>query len=131
MTIREDLEAICAVNAFMQYNHIRLGQVEPDRVTMELTVEEEHLNPYGFIHGGALFTMADNACGMAARTDGRQYVTQSSAFTFLHSGVLGDTICMEGKVRRRGKTTCFVEANATNQAGELLASGSFTFYCIG
>lgn len=117
-------------HAFMTQNHIELSEVQPDRAVTVLNAGSDSLNPYGFVHGGALFTMADCACGAAARTDGRSYVTLSSSFNFLHSGLSGELIRAEAQVRRRGRTTCYVTVDITNDSGELLASGSFTFFCI-
>lgn len=130
MGILEDMTAYCESHAFMSKNHIHLSAVELDRAVMELTAGPDSLNPYGFVHGGALYTMADCACGAAARTDGRKYVTLSSSFNFLHSGREGDTIRAEAKVRHRGRTTCYMDVELTNEKSVLLASGNFTFFCI-
>lgn len=130
MGIAEDMMGYCETHAFMNINHIRLAEAELNCAVTVLDAGADSLNPYGFVHGGALYTMADCACGAAARTDGRKYVTLSSSFNFLHSGSKGDSIRAEAKVRRRGRTTCYVDVDLTNDRGELLASGNFTFFCI-
>ena len=53
-------------NAFTGYNHMTMEQVEKDRVVYRLDVHPESLNPYGMVHGGALYTLADDAAGTAA-----------------------------------------------------------------
>ncbi len=118
------------LNAFAAYNHIRVTGYGPDWAVMELKVEKDSLNPLGWVHGGALFTMGDCAAGFATHSDGRRYVTMSSDFHFLRSGKAGDTLQAKGTVRRRGMTTCLSEVSITNQDGELLATGTYTFYCI-
>lgn len=128
--IKKEMEDYCADHAFMNRNHIRLALVEQDRAITALEAGADCMNPYGVVHGGALFTMADCACGAAARTDGRKYVTLSSSFNFLRGGLTGDRIKAEGRVRRRGRTTCYVDVDLTNEKGELLASGNFIFFCI-
>jgi len=128
--IEKDLQAISARNVFANYNHIHIADYGPDWTVMELRVEEDSLNPLGVVHGGALFTMGDCAGGFATRSDGRPYVTMSSDFHFLRSGMPGDVIRAKGTVRRRGRTTCLTEVSITNQDGELLATGTFTYYCI-
>lgn len=130
MGISEEMAAYCENHAFMNNNHIHLAEVERDRVVTILSAGPDSLNPYGFVHGGALYTMADCACGAAARTDGRKYVTLSSSFNFLHSGLNGDTIRAVAQVRRRGRSTCYVDVDLTNDRGDLLASGNYTFFCI-
>lgn len=129
--IEKDLMALSARNTFAMYNHIHVAGYSRDRAVMELKVEKDSLNPLGLVHGGALFTMGDCAAGFAARTDGRRYVTMASDFHFLRGGRMGDVLRAEGTVRRRGMTTCLSEVSITNQDGELLATGTYTFYCIG
>lgn len=130
MNIPENILALCEKNEFMNHNHIHLKDLEHDRVVTELTVTKESLNPYGIAHGGALYTMGDCSAGIAARSDGRRYVTLSSSFNFLRSGQLGDTIQAVGLVRHRGRTTCVVDVDVTDSQGRLLSNGSYTFFCI-
>lgn len=117
-------------NPFLNKNHILVKEVCRDRAVLELTAQEDSLNPLGTVHGGALFTMADSAAGTAARSTGKTYVTMSSNFTYLRSGLLGDVIRAEGRVRRRGQTTCYVDVDVTNGREELLATGNFIFFRV-
>ena len=70
-------------NAFTVHNFYELEDVEQDRAVYRLDIRPESLNPYGMVHGGALYTMADDAAGSAAHTDGRHYVTQNGSLHFL------------------------------------------------
>ncbi len=128
--IQAQIEIDCASNSFMLYNHIHIKELQPDRAVTELTVTKDNVNPYGIAHGGALYTMADCACGIAARSDGRRYVTISSSFNFLRSAPQGETVFAESQVRRRGCSTCYVDVDITDSQGQLLASGNFTFFRI-
>ena len=116
-------------NAFTRHNFFELETVEQDRAVYRLDIRPESLNPYGMVHGGALYTMADDAAGSAVHTDGRHYVTQHGDLHFLKNQDSG-TIRAEGRVRRRGKATCLAQVDITNEAGELLATGQFSYFCI-
>ena len=70
-------------NTFMVHNFIEMEHVEPDRAVFRLDVRPESLNAYGMVHGGAIYTLADNATGAVAHTDGRNYVTQTSALVWV------------------------------------------------
>ena len=50
-------------NLFATYNHIEAEFVEPDHAIFKLEIRPESKNPYGIVHGGAIYTMADNATG--------------------------------------------------------------------
>ena len=116
-------------NAFMLHNHIELESVERDRAAFRLDIRPESRNPYGLVHGGAIYTMADNAAGTAVHSDGRYYVTQSSALHFLRNQAQG-TVRAAAQVRHRGKSTALAAVDITGEDGRLLATGEFTFFCV-
>lgn len=122
-------EELMRENAFMLHNYVELEAVERDRAVYKLDIRPESKNPYGIVHGGAIYAMADNAAGAAAHTDGRFYVTQTSSLHFLRNQSTG-TVRAEGRVRHRGKSTCLVEVDITGAGGKLLATGEFTFFCV-
>ena len=121
-------EELMRENAFMIYNHVELESVEMDHAVYQLNIRPESKNPYGMVHGGAIYTMADNATGAAAHTDGRFYVTQNSALHFLRNQSEG-IVRAEARVRHRGKSTCLVSVDITGENGILIATGEFTFFC--
>ena len=109
-------------NSFAVYNH-------RDHAVFRLTIRPESKNPYGMVHGGAIYTMADNATGAAAHTDGRSYVTQTSSLHFLRNQPEGD-ILADARVRHRGRSTCLVTVDILGEDKTLLATGEFTFFCV-
>lgn len=44
---------------------IRLVSYVPEKIVMAFTVTPQHLAPNGYLHAGALVTLADTACGYA------------------------------------------------------------------
>ena len=72
-------------NAFMFHNYIEMESAERDKAVFKLVIRPESKNPYGIVHGGAIYTMADNAAGAVAHSDGRYYVTQTSSLHFLRN----------------------------------------------
>ena len=117
-------------NGFMNYNHIEMETVEQDYAVFRLQVRPENRNVYGMVHGGAIYTLADNATGSAAHTDGRNYVTQSGTLHFLRNQREG-IIRAQARVRHRGRSTVLVAVDVVGDDGTLLAAGEFSFFCIG
>ena len=115
---------------FMIHNHIHLTLVEKDRAVATLTIGPDSLNPMGGLHGGAYFTMADCVAGAAARSAGFLYVTQSSNINFVR-GISSGEIMAEARVRYRGRRTCLVVVELTDERGRLLAEVSLTMFCLG
>ena len=117
-------------DAFFTINHMRVVLRETDHAIAELTVMPDSCNPYGRVHGGAFYTLGDTASGTAVHTDGRLYVTQESSFHFLRNVTVGHTVRAEAVIRHRGHTTCMSEVTFTDETGQLLALGEYTFFCI-
>ena len=128
-TLEERTRERIRKNGFMIHNHIELESVEKDRAVFRLDIRPESCNPYGMVHGGAIYTLADNAAGTAAHSDGRYYVTQTSALHFLRNQARG-TVRATAWVRHRGKSTVLTSVDITGEGGKLLATGEFTFFCV-
>lgn len=116
-------------NGFMRYNHIEMESVEPDHAVYRLEIRPESKNIYGMVHGGAIYTLADNATGSAAHTDGRNYVTQNGSLHFLRNQGEG-IIRADARVRHRGRSTVLVLVDVVGDNGALLATGEFSFFCL-
>jgi uncharacterized protein (TIGR00369 family) len=83
------------------------------------------------VHGGAIFSLLDAACARAARStleEGGGVATITMTVTYLAParGRLTGT----GTVLRAGKTIIAVEAEATDEAGLLVAKAQGTFRAL-
>ena len=116
-------------NAFMFHNYLEMESAERDKAVFKLVIRPESKNPYGIVHGGAIYTMADNAAGAVAHSDGRYYVTQTSSLHFLRNQAEG-VVRAEARIRHRGKSTCLVDVDITGEGNILLATGQFTYFCV-
>ena len=116
-------------NAFMFHNYIEMESAERDKAVFKLVIRPESKNPYGIVHGGAIYTMADNPAGAVAHSDGRYYVTQTSSLHFLRNQAEG-VVRAEARIRHRGKSTCLVDVDITGEGNILLATGQFTYFCV-
>ena len=124
------LEALkLGANAFTDHNFIRMESAEADCAVYRLDIRPESRNPFGMVHGGALYTLADDAAGGAAHSDGRHYVTQHGDLHFLDNRAHG-TIRAAGRVRHRGRSTVLVDVEITDESGALLATGAFSYFCV-
>lgn len=117
-------------NRFIHHNFITMEEVSMDKAVGRLDIHPESLNPNDMVHGGAIYALADNVCGLVVHADGRRHVTQNGNLHFIsnqNQGVLRAT----ATVRHRGKTTSVVSLEVVGQSKRLVATGEFSFYCIG
>ena len=107
-----------------------LRAIDTDAGTIEIgfTADERFLNPGGTVQGGILAAMLDDTQGPAffGMTHGEQYApTIDFTVSFIKPAQPGRFVG-KGRVVSRGKTVVFTEAELFDEAGELVARGTFT-----
>ena len=91
---------------------------------------ENSINPRKLVHGGALFAVMDQLCGMAACTTGFGTTTINGSIDFLRPTCPGNNLTCRATVLRPGRRFTVCEAEVTDmESGKLIAKGSFT-YCM-
>uniref|UniRef100_A0A1I7YVF9 4HBT domain-containing protein n=1 Tax=Steinernema glaseri TaxID=37863 RepID=A0A1I7YVF9_9BILA len=99
------------------------------RIVVELTVEHEHVNGKGTLHGGQTASLVDivtaRAVGMTVRDRGM--VSVELAVSYLLPVKLGETILIEGIVLKCGRNIAFTECEFRRKTdGALVAKGKHT-----
>ncbi len=95
---------------------------------LSLPVEAHLLNSLGTVHGGVIMSLLDVALCTAARTlhpDSVGVVTIDQSTSFIGGGS-GDRLLAEARVLRDGRSLSFVEAEARNADGSLVAKAIAT-----
>jgi uncharacterized protein (TIGR00369 family) len=108
----------------------------PDAVQIGLRLREEHCNSRGFVHGGVIATLADNAMGLsywqvAKNAEGdpslfRGVVTVSLNVDYAATANIGQWLQIEPRVIKAGRSMGFVDALITADAAPI-ARASATF----
>ena len=62
---------------YLQSNDMHVVEVKERYAKVEMIIDEQILNVHGFVHGGALYSLADTAAGAASFATGRDSVTLS------------------------------------------------------
>lgn len=100
---------------------------EVGRSICSMKITDGHLNAAGFVMGGAIFTLADFAFGVAANTEKAITVTLSSSIQFI-SAAKCDTLTAEAKCIKEGRSVVFYEVNITDDKGKLIATATCNGY---
>lgn len=115
---------------FAGANDIAITKVAEDYAEGELTVTEQSLNPLGIVHGGCLCTLADTVAGSAVISRGILCVTLSNSMNFLAPAGGTKKIKCVATPQKMGKTVCVFDTVLTNDEGQTVATGVFTFYIL-
>jgi uncharacterized protein (TIGR00369 family) len=98
---------------------------EDGRLTLHLPVSPRLLNPMGVVHGGAIISLADTACGYATLVslpdDATAFTTIELKSNFLGAVKDGTLTCVATPVHR-GRTTMVWDADVTHlESGRRIA----------
>lgn len=99
---------------------------------VRLRAGDDHLNRAGSVHGGAIATLVDTAMGAAVASttdDGERPVTIEIKVNYLEPGQAG-MLLASAQVRRRGRRVTVVEAEVTQDGGDVLALATGTFATV-
>jgi uncharacterized protein (TIGR00369 family) len=102
-------------------------------VRIGLRAAAPHANSRGFVHGGLICALADNAMGLScgeALDQRPSLVTVSLAVDYLGAARLGQWVEIRPRLNRLGATLCFAEATVTAD-GETCAKAHATFRVVG
>ena len=103
-----------------------------EAVHIGLVADRPHTNSRGFVHGGLISALADNAMGLScgqALGGNTRLVTVNLAVDFVGSAQVGQWLEVEPTVVRAGSTLCVAEARVTAD-GQLCARANATFRVV-
>ena len=111
---------------------MKVTAVDDGTATVELELHPDSLNCWGTPHGGALFTMADVAAGMALLTL-RQEVTftVSSSIEYLSAAPGTGKLTAVGTVEKMGGHMGFSRTDIRDEGGKLIAALRTVMYLTG
>ena len=120
------LDLVNAAHQFAYENGIEITHVEPGLARGVLHAGPDSINPHGYIHGGAMATLADTVAGCCACSTGGTCVTATSTMEFLRPAQ-GDLFC-EATPKKLGRKLSVVQIAIANVQGKTVATGTFTFF---
>jgi uncharacterized protein (TIGR00369 family) len=110
------------------------SKTEAGTVAIALRVREAHCNGRGFLHGGVISALADNAMGLSVAESFRQKevtgtrggLTVGLALDFLASAQIGQWVEFVPRVLKTGSSLSFVDCVVLAD-GQPIARGNATF----
>ena len=110
---------------------IVIDSAEPGKAVCSLVLEEKHMNENNVPMGGAVFTLADIACAVAANGyTKKKTVSQQASITFL-SPAKGRRLVAEASCLRSGRTTALYTVDVRDELGTYVAHATMNGYIIG
>jgi uncharacterized protein (TIGR00369 family) len=103
---------------------------ERQRIVGRFRLGDEYQGGSGFLHGGIIALLLDEAMGKASRFCGEHVVTADLRVEYLRPIRVDQEIVVEGFVARRDGRQLYHEGEIRNAAGNVLARGQGRFVII-
>ena len=88
-SVSEELGYFFRQDAVAQYLGAELVECGAGHATVKMEVKNTHLNAYGIVHGGVIFSLADLAFGIASNSEGIRAVAINATISYLKSAKTG------------------------------------------
>jgi LAO/AO transport system kinase len=115
-------------DAFMSLCNVELVAVGEGHATLRMTVDRSHLNFHGACHGGALFTLADGAFGLASNSHGAFAAGIDAHIAYHVGGREGDVLLARATEIACGRKVATYSVDVERQDGARIASFTGTVY---
>jgi uncharacterized protein (TIGR00369 family) len=131
------LDSVEFLNAHLGgYNRamgLRVTRASADEVEAEIVIGEQHLQPYGVVHGGVHAGMIEAACSTGAAIfamqSGRSVVGLENSTSFLRAAREGKLVVRAVPVVR-GRRSQVWEGTVRDEQGRPLAAGRVRLMCL-
>lgn len=122
-------EKLNANSRFLRNNNMKIISLADGLAKVELDISDDLFNVHGFVHGGAMFSLADNTAGAAAFSKGRECVTLTGNINYIKPGRSGKLLGVAHEVSC-GRTTGVYDVHIFSDEGKLLAKATFTMFFL-
>lgn len=109
---------------------IDVYEVQEGMARGRMVVSKDHINVFGGIHGGILFTFADHVGGACGNSMDYKALLVESTARFKKSAGEGETIYAEARIVHSSKKADKIDITVTNERGEVLAILNMLSYVI-
>ena len=116
----ESLKRFFKNDQFAERANIELLSVSPGQARAKMTLHPYHLNGYGTVQGGAIFTLADFAFAAASNSHGSIAVAVNVSITFMKAGTAGTLWAEAREVSKNFKLGSYT-VEVKDDQGELVA----------
>lgn len=100
---------------------VMIEEARPNYSRCSLLIDERHFNVSGNVMGGAIFTLADYAFGVAANIENPSAVSLTSTINFIRP-TKGPVLYAEAKCIKSGRSITFFDVTVTDGEGNIIAS---------
>lgn len=124
----EQYQKVVEDNPFAAAIGMEILNIREGYVYARVKTRKELKNIYGDLHGGCLYTVADNMAGIAASTCGYYVTTVNGSIQYLKAARNTEYIYCEAEVIKPGRSISVVSVRIRDDQKILLNTAEFTYF---
>ena len=101
---------------------LKLVELSSGGAVVEMVPQKDDENIFGMVHGGAIFSLMDEAFQVSCNSHGRVAVALNVNVTFHAPAPFNQKLRAESKERHRSKKTATYHITVTDEMGTLIAT---------
>ncbi|WP_370575345.1 PaaI family thioesterase [Methanomethylovorans sp.] len=121
------LMELLSKDRFSAHCNVELLDASPGYAKARMLIADEHLNGFGTVHGGAIFTLADLVFGSAANAHGRIAMAINCSIAYVKAARQG-YLTAEAKEISIGHKLATYIVTITDEEDEMIATFQGTAY---
>ena len=126
--VKARVMALAGADPFVRSLGIRCTEAGAGTATVAMTVGPQHLNFNGTCHGGAIFTLADTAFGLASNSHGKIAAGIDAHITYQQAARAGDQLQAQATEVSRSRKLAVYRIDVTRADGAMISSFTGTVY---
>ena len=116
------IEKQAATEQFAKKMGLRLLEIGPGRALVEMAPQEDNANIFGMTHGGAIFSLIDEAFQLSCNTHGTVAVALNVTVTYHRAPEKGRRLAAESVEIHRSRKTATYDIKVRDEQKTLIAS---------
>ncbi|MCQ2522472.1 MAG: PaaI family thioesterase [Lachnospiraceae bacterium] len=115
---------------FIGHLPLEIITLETGYMKARLKASPENANPFGTVHGGLYFAVADTVAGTAAMTHGRYVTTTSGHIHYLNGSRAENDLIVETSEIKAGQSLLTYEVNFYTEDQILVCKATLEYYAL-
>lgn len=127
----EELKKMFSNDPFAKQLGIELIEFSPGYAKVRMKVDGSHMNFFGFVHGGAIFSLLDQAFAAASNSHNYSSVAVSMSVNFINAPKKDAILYAEAKEIDKSRKLGLYEMTVRDEEGALICRCDGRVYRIG
>ena len=115
-------------DAFSQWLGIKVLEVAPGKVTLQMVVRSDMINGFGVVHGGITFSLADSALAFASNSHGRIAMSIENNIAYPAPVNIGDILTAKSEQLSMTNSLAVFDITLSKQDGQKVGLFRGTVY---